>query len=118
MCGIAGIFDIKGSSERYRKIALTMARQLRHRGPDWSGIYSDDHCVLAHERLSIVDVDHGAQPGAAKSACGCISDEFQQAGVSLDEAEQLSANYDHGPQFASVVGSRPNLKSTLSSCLL
>ena len=39
-----------------------MARLLRHRGPDWSGVYADEHAVLAHERLSIVDVEHGAQP--------------------------------------------------------
>lgn len=39
-----------------------MARLLRHRGPDWSGIYADENAVLAHERLSIVDVEHGAQP--------------------------------------------------------
>ena len=45
-----------------RKRALKMASVIRHRGPDWSGIYDDDYCVLAHERLSIVDVEHGAQP--------------------------------------------------------
>lgn len=39
-----------------------MAARLRHRGPDWSGIYVDDRAILAHERLSIVDVEHGAQP--------------------------------------------------------
>ena len=39
-----------------------MSKKIRHRGPDWSGIYSDEYCVLAHERLSIVDVDSGAQP--------------------------------------------------------
>jgi asparagine synthase (glutamine-hydrolysing) len=39
-----------------------MATKIRHRGPDWSGIYSDDKAILAHERLSIVDVEHGAQP--------------------------------------------------------
>jgi len=35
---------------------------MRHRGPDWSGIYTADNAVLAHERLSIVDVNTGAQP--------------------------------------------------------
>lgn len=39
-----------------------MAKTVRHRGPDWSGIYANEHAVLAHERLSIVDVEHGAQP--------------------------------------------------------
>ena len=45
-----------------RTEALKMAGKIRHRGPDWSGSYSDDHCILMHERLSIVDVEHGAQP--------------------------------------------------------
>ncbi len=64
MCGIIGLFGIKGMKEveTLRPRALKMASKLRHRGPDWSGIYSDDSCILAHERLSIVDVEHGAQP--------------------------------------------------------
>ncbi len=45
-----------------RTEALKMVRKIRHRGPDWSGSYSDEYCVLMHERLSIVDVEHGAQP--------------------------------------------------------
>ena len=35
---------------------------MRHRGPDWSGVYASDKAILAHERLSIVDVNAGAQP--------------------------------------------------------
>jgi asparagine synthase (glutamine-hydrolysing) len=61
MCGIIGIFGFK-DREMMRKRALDMAARIRHRGPDWSGIYADIHAVLAHERLSIVDVEHGAQP--------------------------------------------------------
>ncbi len=61
MCGIIGIFDVR-DSEAMRERGLRMAATLRHRGPDWSGVYSDDFCVIAHERLSIVDVEHGAQP--------------------------------------------------------
>jgi len=48
-----------------------MAKKIRHRGPDWSGIYSDDHAILAHERLSIVDVEHGAQP-LVDTRTGCV----------------------------------------------
>jgi asparagine synthase (glutamine-hydrolysing) len=48
-----------------------MARKVRHRGPDWSGVYSDQQAILAHERLSIVDVQHGAQPLVDK-ATGCV----------------------------------------------
>ena len=62
MCGILAILDIKGNSGELRKKALTLVKRLRHRGPDWSGIYSDPNGILLHERLSIVDVEHGAQP--------------------------------------------------------
>jgi asparagine synthase (glutamine-hydrolysing) len=62
MCGIVGIFGIKQPAAGLREQALKMASLLRHRGPDWSGIYVDDNAIVAHERLSIVDVEHGAQP--------------------------------------------------------
>ncbi|HEX9445791.1 MAG TPA: asparagine synthase B [Candidatus Binatia bacterium] len=62
MCGIVGIFDIREPAPGLREQALRMASLLRHRGPDWSGIYVGETAVLAHERLSIVDVEHGAQP--------------------------------------------------------
>ena len=65
MCGILAILEIdpaKSNAGELRRVALAMARKLRHRGPDWSGIFSDDRAILAHERLSIVDVEHGAQP--------------------------------------------------------
>ena len=62
MCGIVGIFNIIEPVVQSRSKALNMATKIRHRGPDWSGIYSDDKAILAHERLSIVDVEHGAQP--------------------------------------------------------
>ena len=55
------MFGIK-DAQKARKQALAMASTIRHRGPDWSGIFSDDYAVLAHERLSIVDVESGAQP--------------------------------------------------------
>jgi len=54
MCGVACILDISGDPGEHRERAVAMARLLRHRGPDWSGVYADDHAVLAHERLSIV----------------------------------------------------------------
>ena len=61
MCGIIGLFNIQ-NEQATRVEALKMVRKIRHRGPDWSGSYSDEFCVLMHERLSIVDVEHGAQP--------------------------------------------------------
>lgn len=62
MCGIVGVFDIKEDQTVLRKQVLKMAKKIRHRGPDWSGIYCDNHVVLAHERLAIVDPKSGSQP--------------------------------------------------------
>ena len=62
MCGIVGVFDLKVESQKLRPQVLKMSKRLRHRGPDWSGIYCGEKAVLAHERLSIVDVQSGKQP--------------------------------------------------------
>lgn len=62
MCSIFGILDIKSDAAALRKSALEMSKRLRHRGPDWSGIYSSDKAILVHERLAIVDPGNGAQP--------------------------------------------------------
>ena len=62
MCGIVGIFNIKQQSHELRDKALRMSQKIRHRGPDWSGIYCGGSAILAHERLSIVDPESGGQP--------------------------------------------------------
>ena len=62
MCGIVGIFEINGSSEQLRTKALEMSKRIRHRGPDWSGIFVDKRAIIAHERLAIVDPASGQQP--------------------------------------------------------
>lgn len=62
MCGIAAIFNIKEQTSNLRDKALKMAKKIRHRGPDWSGIYCGGSAILAHERLSIVDPESGGQP--------------------------------------------------------
>ncbi|MCZ4336603.1 asparagine synthase B [Shewanella colwelliana] len=62
MCSIFAILDIQSDAAPLRQVALEMSKLLRHRGPDWSGIYSSDKAILAHERLAIVDIEHGAQP--------------------------------------------------------
>ncbi len=62
MCGIAAIFNIKEQTSSLRDKALKMAKKIRHRGPDWSGIYYGGSAILAHERLSIVDPESGGQP--------------------------------------------------------
>ena len=62
MCGIVCAFELKESSEVLRPKVLSMAKSIRHRGPDWSGIFSNDKALMAHERLAIVDPLSGKQP--------------------------------------------------------
>ncbi len=62
MCSIFGVLELRQDLKTVRKLALRQSRLMRHRGPDWSGIYAADNAVLAHERLSIVDVNTGSQP--------------------------------------------------------
>ncbi|MAY53252.1 MAG: asparagine synthase B [Flavobacteriaceae bacterium] len=62
MCGIVCAFDLKRPTEELRPQLLTMAKCLRHRGPDWSGIFSNKRALMAHERLAIVDPTSGKQP--------------------------------------------------------
>ena len=62
MCGIVSLFNIRHQSPELRQQALRMSQKIRHRGPDWSGIYSGGSAILAHERLSIVDPESGRQP--------------------------------------------------------
>lgn len=62
MCGIVCTFNIKRSEESLRPQILKMSKTIRHRGPDWSGIFSNDKAIMAHERLSIVDPESGRQP--------------------------------------------------------
>ncbi|MBF0759859.1 asparagine synthase B [Dysgonomonas mossii] len=62
MCGFVGAFDLIQDISVLRGQVLRMAKKIRHRGPDWSGIYCGEKSILAHERLSIVGVDSGKQP--------------------------------------------------------
>ena len=62
MCGIVCAFNLIGDKDLIRSNVLEMAQKVRHRGPDWSGIYSSDNAILAHERLAIVDPTSGKQP--------------------------------------------------------
>ncbi len=65
MCGIVALLDLDrgpADPQQTRRIATELAKRIRHRGPDWSGLYQDGAALLAHERLAIVDVEHGAQP--------------------------------------------------------
>ncbi|MBQ9282481.1 MAG: asparagine synthase B [Treponema sp.] len=70
MCGFVGCFDLnsgsqpiaQGLKEELRAQVLEMSKKIRHRGPDWSGVYTGDNAILSHERLSIVDPLSGKQP--------------------------------------------------------
>ena len=62
MCGIVAILNVKEQTQQLRQKALGMSHKIRHRGPDWSGIYCGGSAILAHERLSIVDPESGGQP--------------------------------------------------------
>ena len=62
MCGIVCAFDLKQKAEVLRPKVLEMSKIIRHRGPDWSGVFSNDKAIMAHERLAIVDPASGKQP--------------------------------------------------------
>jgi asparagine synthase (glutamine-hydrolysing) len=70
MCGFVGAFDVlagntpleDGLKEALREQVLAMSKKIRHRGPDWSGVWTGDNAILSHERLSIVDPLSGKQP--------------------------------------------------------
>lgn len=66
MCGIVCTFNIKQDSAQLRQQVLQQSKTIRHRGPDWSGIFANDRAILAHERLAIVDPASGKQPQYSK----------------------------------------------------
>lgn len=66
MCGFVGVFELMQSVDVLRPQIQKMAKKIRHRGPDWSGIYCGEKAILAHERLSIVDIESGNQPQYSK----------------------------------------------------
>ena len=68
MCGIAGILNIKVQTKELRDKALKMAQKIRHRGPDWSGIYVGGSAILAHERLSITRTSFHCRPAKWRTA--------------------------------------------------
>jgi len=69
MCGIVCAFDLKQKSESLRPQVLEMSKTIRHRGPDWSGIFNNDKAIMAHERLAIVDPASGKQPLFNEGSC-------------------------------------------------
>ena len=62
MCSVLAILDFDPADPPARERVLALSKLQRHRGPDWSGVFTQERAVLAHNRLAIVDVEHGAQP--------------------------------------------------------
>ena len=62
MCSIFGIFNIQSDIKPLRQLAIKQSALMRHRGPDWSGVWNNDTAIMVHERLAIVDMEHGSQP--------------------------------------------------------
>jgi asparagine synthase (glutamine-hydrolysing) len=98
MCGITAIFNIQDPAESpkgkaLRDQALKMSKRIRHRGPDWSGIYQGPSAILAHERLSIVDPASGGQPLISPDGhvILCVNGEIYNH---LSIREQLKGEYD------------------------
>ena len=73
MCGIVAIFHVEEQTQALRDKALRMSQKIRHRGPDWSGIYCGGHAILSHERLSIVDPESGQQPLYSPDRCQVLA---------------------------------------------
>lgn len=93
MCGITAIFKIQqGEQDELRSQVLKMSKRIRHRGPDWSGIYTSEHAILAHERLSIVDPASGKQPLVSPdgNVILCVNGEIYNH---LELREQLKNKY-------------------------
>ena len=94
MCGIFGILDIKTDVSELRTQALDLSKLLRHRGPDWSGIWNNDNTILCHERLAIVDVDTGAQPLISQN-----DKQILAVNGEIYNHKQLAANLDESYPF-------------------
>ena len=50
MCGIVCAFDLKEKTDVLRPQLLSMSKKVRHRGPDWSGIYAEGNAILAYKK--------------------------------------------------------------------
>ncbi|MBQ9538324.1 MAG: asparagine synthase B [Treponema sp.] len=105
MCGFVGAFDLNSGSqpiadglrEELRGQVLKMSRTLRHRGPDWSGVYSGGSAILSHERLAIVDPLSGKQPlvsGDGKIILAVNGEIYNHQEL----RKQLGASYDFRTQ--------------------
>ncbi|MEU4985690.1 asparagine synthase (glutamine-hydrolyzing) [Streptomyces sp. NPDC021969] len=65
MCGLAGWVSLRRDLTWHTDIASEMTRTLECRGPDAHGVWASEHALLGHQRLSIIDLEGGAQPMSA-----------------------------------------------------
>lgn len=93
MCGVIGVFDLRQNPDELRPKVLEMSKKIRHRGPDWSGIWCGQHAILAHERLSIVDPQSGGQPLKSKDG-NLILSVNGEIYNHREIREKLSGNYE------------------------
>ena len=94
MCGIVGVFDLKINYSELKPVVLKMSNKLRHRGPDWSGIYCSEKAILAHERLSIVDPESGRQPLTSTDGNLILS-----VNGEIYNHKELRKKYENGYEF-------------------
>jgi len=94
MCGIVGVFDLKINYSELKPVVLKMSNKLRHRGPDWSGIYCSEKAILAHERLSIVDPESGGQPLTSTDGNLILS-----VNGEIYNHKELRKKYENGYEF-------------------
>lgn len=116
MCGILAILGIREGAAKFRNSALQLSKLLRHRGPDWNGIYAKGQNIICHERLSIVDLLSGAQPLYNEDKnivlsvngeiynCGSLKSQLADSGrhtfASKSDCEPILHLYeDHGVEF-------------------
>ena len=80
MCGIVGIFNIKSQSQELRNKALRMAQKIRHRGPDWSGIYVGGSAILvsAQERNKKGKMNSSRYQWRQNNYCTCSRTSLQK----------------------------------------
>ena len=119
MCGILALLELSEDWQKLRRDSLALVKKLRHRGPDWSGVYSDENAILCHERLAIVDVMSGAQPlvnnktGAVLAVNGEIYNHVELAANHLSGNHEFQTKSDcevllylyeeHGPEFLNLI---------------
>lgn len=72
MCGIAGIFDLRGRGEIDRGLLRRMTEIIAHRGPDGDGFHYAPGVGLGHRRLAIVDLVTGDQPMFNEDRTVCV----------------------------------------------